>query len=344
MLAGSGWLTVSGAMRLVADPTLAPMRAAAADEVRAATDRSMARIATPDHVAALIRGRLDHAPRNWVALDALQDVAAGRDLALPPDLAADLARARSEDASWGARAADCAACTWDIAQCSLSNVLICKAPILLTPVEDVRGLVRAGADWAMGADVDEVDLALSVAGLGATLLVVATGGSSVTVKAGSALARAARGMRLLSPGLERFAVDTLRAGIDMPTLARARNADDAALALRADALASLTRLVEDTGRLRRAVGDAGALHLIRLADNGTEARAIADAAGALGPRVVGQAEVLGKARLLRATLRVSDLAWQILAGLAGLLAAIAQILGGGLAAILRRLLRRAARG
>ncbi|QYK43636.1 MAG: hypothetical protein KF887_17695 [Paracoccaceae bacterium] len=336
-------MTWQAAALVAADPMLAPLRAATAAEIVAATDRAMARAATPDRISALIAARLAEDPRNWVALDALAAVAAERAVPLPETFA-DL---RAADFGMLAMADDCLACAWDIRACTLSNVLVCKGPILLTPVEDVRGLVKAGTDWMLGDEIDEVDLALSVVGLGATALVLASGGSSATLKAGAALARAARGMRVLSPALEASVIAGVRAGADLPALARARSLDDVARAFRPDALAPLARLAEDAGRMRAALGTEGALHLMRLADSGAEATRVADAAVALGPRAVGRAEVLGKTRFLRATVRLVDTGWALVAGIAGLVWSVGTMLAGlagqGAVRVLRRLARPAPR-
>lgn len=335
MLVGSMALTGLALTRIAADPGLRPLREATVDEIVAATDRMMAAV-RPEEIVALIEARLDEEPRNWVALDALAEVAAERGVAVP----ARFALLREEDFGWIAQTGACAACLWDIGACTLSNVMVCKVPILMTPVEDLRGVAKAGIDWGTGAEVDAVDLGLSVVGLGATAAILASGGSSGTVKAGAALAKAARGMRLLSPRLTGFVVDAVRAGVDMGALLRVRRAEDLALVVKGDALPPLVRLAEDMGRLRGAVGTEGALHLLRLVDDGAEARRVADAAVALGPRAVGRAEVLGKARLLRATLRVGETAWAALAGMVGLLLSVASAVGGMLQGALIRALRR----
>ena len=335
MLAGSVALTAVAVARIAANPALTPLRAATAAEIVAATDRMMAQVA-PERIVALAEARLDEAPRNWVALDALAGAAAERGLALP----GRFATLRAQDFGWAAQAGDCAACLWDIAACTLSNVLICKVPVLMTPVEDLRGIVKAGVDWGAGGTVDRLDLGLSVVGLGATAAIVASGGTSATVKAGTALVRAARGMRLLSPRLAGFVADTARAGLDMGALVRARRAADLAQVVRGEALAPLVRLAGDLGRMRRAAGTAGALHLLRLVDSGDEARRLADAAAALGPRTVGRAEVLGKARLMRATVRLGGTAWAALAGMIGLMLSVAAAIGGMMQTALMRVLRR----
>lgn len=78
VLAGSFAGTALTGARIAADPTLTPLREAGAEWVRAETDRLLAEVATPEAVAERITTRLDESPRNWLALDALNDLAAER--------------------------------------------------------------------------------------------------------------------------------------------------------------------------------------------------------------------------------------------------------------------------
>lgn len=338
-VAGTGF-TLS---RIASDPLLAPFRFAAADEIRAATDRMLAESATPERMTELLTARLAESPRNWLALDALTDLVAERAIPLPEGLPEEIAAAREADYSYLAQAASCAACAYDPAQCSLSQVMICQAPIALTPIGDIAGVARAGAAYASGEKVDQIDLALSLVGLGATAAVLASGGGSTVVKAGAGLAKVARKMGRLSPRLVEMAVDSLRLGVDWGRLPGARSLDDLRAVVRADAFAPLTSTLTDLERLRGATDATTALHLLPLVDDAGDARRLALSAEALGPKIVGRAEVLGKARLFRATLRVTETVWGLFSALAGLALSIAGLAGHAVQSALLRGLRRRAR-
>ena len=76
--------------------------------------------------------------------------------------------------------------------------------------------------------------------------------------------------------------------------------------------------------------------LIRYVDDAADARTLANASDALGPKTLGRIEVLGKARFMRATVRASNLAVQTLVGLVGLMAGLASAcIGIGQTAVLR---------
>lgn len=341
-LLGSLALTVLTGLRLAQDPLIAPMVSRSGEGIVAATDRLMAVYATPDRLTGLIEARLAEEPRNWIALDALEGVTAERAIALPPGLAEHLAEAREADTGLTAQAGDCAACAWDIAACRIDNVLICKGPLILTPVEDLRGIAKAGVDYALGAGVDRLDLGLSVVGLGATALVVVSGGSSATLKLGTGLVKLGRGMDLLSPGLTGQIGRAMSEGIDWAAMPALRSLDDVPDLLRADALAPIAALASDLGRTEAALGPSATLHLVRFVDDTGEARRLADAATALGPRTVGRVEVLGPARVFRATLRWSEVAWQMLTGIAGVMLSLAALIGSAVQGAGLRLLRRLA--
>ncbi|MGQ0566983.1 MAG: hypothetical protein ACT4OK_18235 [Gemmobacter sp.] len=334
--------TLWSAAQIARDPLLRPMVERTSDEIVAATDRLVALHATPERLTLLIEARLVEEPRNWIALTALDDLARERGLDLPPVLRDRYQAAHDADTGVLARAGDCAACAWDPATCSPSNVLVCQAPVALTPVGDLAGIARAGVAYATGDAVDGIDLGLSVVGLGATALVLASGGSSATVKAGASLLRTARRMDLASPRLMAMAGDAVRHGIDWAALPGVRSTGDLARAVRPAAFAPLAATVTDLDRLRRAVGTTGALHLLPLVDGADDARRLARAAEALGPRVVARAEVLGKARLFRATQRIGNVAWAAISGLVGLMMSLAMLVGGWLQALVLRALQRAA--
>src|SRR3989338_2368349 len=232
----------------------------------------------------------------------------------PPAVPPPLRGPRADDFSLLSQASACALCAYDPAQCSLSQGMMCQAPVALTPAGDIAGVTRAGVAYVSGDPIDQIDLALSVVGLGATAAVLASGGTSVVVKAGASLATPARSV------------------------------DDIPAAIRADAFAPLTATLSDLERLRAATDATTALHLLPLVDDAKDARSLATAAEALGPRLIGRAEVLGKARLFRTTLRVSETAWMLISGLSGMLMSIAALMGSALQSYLFRRLRRTAKG
>ena len=324
-------------------PGIAPFVLRGQAEIVAATDRLMATEATPARLGALVARRLAEDPRNWIAIDALTEVAAERAVALPPDLIAARDAARATDDGWAHRTAACAACAYDPAVCSLSNVMICQVPVALTPLGDIAGLARAGSAYATGGDVDEIDLGLSLVGLAATGLVLASGGSSALVKAGAGTAKLARRMGLLSPRLTALGVDAARRGIDWAALPAARSAEDLTRLIRADAFAPVVATATDLGRIEGAVGLPRALHLLGYVDDAADARRLARATEALGPRTIGRIEVLGKARLMRATLRWSEAARAVIAGLCGLVGSLAALIGGAVQGGALRMMRRLAR-
>ena len=335
VLASAG-LTYRSAATLAANPALVPLIERSADEIAALTDRMVAEEATPERLAALLATRLAEDPRNWVALQAIADLYAERGLALPDSYAA------AWDAESGllAQTGDCLSCAWDIGTCSLSTALLCKAPILLTPVEDLRGITKAGVDYASGTEVDRLDLGLSVVGLSATVLIAASGGTSATVKAGTALVRLARGMRLLTPKLTARLAGAFTDGIRWADLPAVRSLDDLPRLLRTDALAPVAATFADLGRTRDVLGTSQTLHLLPLIDDAADARALARTSEALGLRTVSRLELIGKTRVFRATLRLSNASLELATGFFGLIAAM----GAAIAHLVQTIAFRALRG
>ena len=328
---------------IATDPSARAFREASLEEIATATDRMLAEVATPRHLAALIAERLDQDPRNWLTLDALLDTATRNATPLPPDLTTRFATLRELDHGLLATAGSCAICLVDSNSCSLTEVLVCQAPVNLTPVGDVLGIGKAASAFALGTDVDTVDLALSIVGLGATAAVLTTGGSSLVVKGGAGLMKTAIRMGLVSrPLLGIFETAVLR-GVNWTRLADARSLDAVRAAVRVEDFAEITRIAKALGDVADKTDVTTALHLLPMVDNAIDAERLAKTATALGPRLLANAEVLGKARLFRATLRASDMANWLLASFATLAAAAASLIGTTTDSLMRRFLRRSIR-
>jgi hypothetical protein len=301
----------------------------AEDSLQQVYTRAMARTATPARVAELLDARLAETPRNWHVIDALQ----AEGTALPPDLQSRIAAARAQDFSLGAKWRACWACSYDLSQCTLGPDLACGLGVNLTFAGDLLVLGREGLALSQGTEVDGLDVTLAFIGLGATALVVVSGGTSYTVKAGAGLMRVAHRMGRLAPDLRRVYTRAFRDGVDWAALARGT---PLLRATRAEALTPALRLTDDLGAMQARLGPRATLHLLGAAETVPEARAMARAARTLGPRSTAALEVFGKSRFLRLGLRMSD---EVLAAFAGLGAAVA-MLGSMVAGRALRLLRR----
>lgn len=340
---GSFGLTLWAGWQIWQSPGLTPLRARSAQEIVAVTDRMMTREATAERMAALIRERLAEDPRNWVTLQALREVVEARGLAVDPAVLVAYDAAWEADSGVWATAAACGACFLDVSTCSLNTALLCKLPLAITPIDDLRGVTQAAWDYATDQQIDYFDAGVSVVGLAATGLILTSGGTSGAVKLGTATAKTARGMKLVSKPMEDLVVRAARDGVDWGGITLARLVDDPAGLLKPAAIRPLVQVTDDLGIMYRSTDAVTTLHLLRYIDDAGEAKAMARASEALGVRTVARAEVLGPTRLMRATLRVGELGWQLTAGLVGLVWALASMLAGamqgaGLRA-LRRLLR-----
>lgn len=344
VIAGSLALTLLSAGRIAMDPTLAPLRDATTSEIVATLDTELARL-SPDTIPAKITGHLSAERRDWVVLQSLRDLSDELGRPLPPETLAAYDAAWAEDSGLWANAANCAACALDPAACTLSTFMMCQAPIMLTPVGDLATILDGGIDYMAGEDVDRIAIALSIVGLGATATLAVSGGTSAAAKLGASGLKTARAMNRLSPRMTALLTRAATDGVDWIALRRARSVDDVTLALRADAFAPLVSTAADLDRIRAATDTTTALHLLPLVDDATDARRLANAAEALGPRITARAEVLGKTRLIRATTRVTGIGYAVIGGLVTLILslgmAIASLLQARLFAALRRRAMRA---
>lgn len=322
------------------NPMLRPVIERTGQEFAAALDRELVRTATPEAVSARLSKLLAEAPRNWIAIDAVMLVVQDRELLLPGEIVAARDAAWEEDTGLLTIAGACLTCMVDATQCSLSEALICNAPVTLTPIGDVIGIGKAGVASLMGYEVDRLDLALSAIGLGATVAVVASGGTSYTLKVGASLLRLARKMTVLPPRLMALIADAARTGIRWDEALRWDSLTDPARLIVPEMVAPVAAVASDLGRIDGVLGSSRTLHLLRHIDGPNDARRLALASEALGPRALGTLEILGKSRFMRAALRLSDVAVNLMAGLIGLAVALGTILGSTLQWLIARQLRR----
>ena len=320
---------------VIHDPLWQPLVAASEAQVAAALDRALAAQSTPDRLTARIETLLVQDPRNWAALDSLESLAQTRGIALSPALQTALEAARAEDTGWMAQTAACAACAWDVAECPLDGTLLCQGAVVMTPLPDVAGVSRAAANWLSGEPIDRFDLTLSVVGLTATAAVLVSGGSSATVKAGAGALRMARGMGRLSGRFMDLVLTVSARAIDMPLLARG----DLRAAVRVEELAPLVKIATHAEELSEATGLGGLVHLLPLIDDAQDAERLARVGKVAGKETLALAEILGKARLMRVTLRWSARLVEALGGFALLLGALTSALSHLVTSRLRRALR-----
>lgn len=326
------------AMDIARTPGFSPLVDRAGSELAAVYERALAREATPEALADRLASRLEDSPRDWVVIEGLVDLAAAQGVVLPADLMARHAALDQQDNGWIATGASCAACAWDVAACDLSAALACGVAVNLTVLGDLVALGREGGRYLAGEAVDTVDVGIAFVGLAATGLVVASGGTSLVVKAGAAVLRIAHRTGRLAPEVVAVFRNAMN-GVDWARLPGVRGADDLAALARPGAIRPALELAQDMGRLQDQVGIRQALHLVGGLDTPAEIARVSRAAEVLGPRTLGAVETLGTSRFLRLGVRMADEVWAVLAGVLGLIASGAGLLAPLLARAGRPLLR-----
>lgn len=342
-LAGTLWRLDS----LSRDPAFAMLVDASSDRIAARLDRMAAEGITQPAYDAKMRVLLDAEPRNWLAIEAVEEAASAEGLVQSPDIAARRALADAADHGLLATGGKCAACMWDPKACDFSAILWCRAPVDLTPVGDIAGVVRESGNYALGKDVDMFDLTLSAVGLGAEILIPLTFGTSGSVKIGATLLRTGRHMGAVTPAMARFIARTGREAINWNILAATRLgrlSDDLPRAVNPGRLRPLMTLAETTGDLRGTLGLRRTLHVLRFADDPVEAARLARAVEAGGARTVGRLEFLGKSRIFRATLRYADEVVALAVAAFGLATTLLLLVGNLVLNMVLRRLRRGVKG
>ena len=340
MLVASLVASVWSLYRIAHNPALRPIVDRSAGEIVAATDRWLATNTTPQSVEVRLNSLLAEEKRNWLAIEAVEAVAQDQGITLSAAYQTKRTAAYDTDSSWLTQGGACLSCAVNAASCDLSGILICQAPMVLTPLGDVAGIGVESFHWAVGSDVDQLNLAFSAVGLAAEGLVVASGGSSLVVKGGASIGKLALKMGLMSPRLSAMLLDAARRGIDWDRIPWFPGIADLRAAVRPDVIGPVVEIATQIGRIGGRVSLPETLHMLRYVDDAGQARAIANATEALGPKAVGRLELMGKSRFVRATLRASDTALALAWGLAGLVWSLAALMAGAVQSAALRTARR----
>jgi hypothetical protein len=240
------------------------------------------------------------------------------------------------------QARDCAICIADITNCpSMRHLAFCAIPFELTPAGDINALRRAALDYVGGNEVNRLELSLALVGLGATGLALASGGTSLSIKAGATVLRLGRKLGTLSP------VFLMRLGemADIPVNVSAlpglirgsRPLDDVTDTAQ---LAALGAVAADLGRIAGRTSLADTVVLLRHVETPGDAARLARLAETTGPETRRIVEVIGPGRAIRATLRISD---EVIGAAVALWVAAGQLILSLGSMMVRPLLRRMAR-
>ncbi len=338
----SGW-------QLGRNPALRGLMLRGEAEARTRLERLLAAEATAEGIDARIAALLAEEPHNWVALEALDDLAAKRGLRLgPATRAAYDAAHEAEHGAWAAALA-CAECAADIATCPLSPLLACGIAVEVTPYADVRDLNAELGHYLSGEPVDALIAGLSVVGLASLVAAPETLGGSLTVKAGATALKLAARLGRLSAGMSRWLADLARRAVDWDAVRRlgrgdgAWTADSLGTVIRKDELAAVEALVDDLTAMDSRLGShLRGFDMLRHVDGPADARGLARAAEAVGPRLTALVELAGKNRVLRAVTRWSDQLRILVAAVAAAYAAALSLALGLAQSLGLRLLRRLA--
>lgn len=316
------------------NPFATPLVQRSAEEARLAIERAMAREVTPEWLLPRLEDALQSDDRDRVEM--LAGLARAHDVPLSPGFQTRIEAVLSPLHLSG-RVAECAACALDIRSCgSLELVATCALPVELTPLGDANALRRQATNWMTGADVDRVETGLALVGLGATAVVVITGGSSAVVKFGATAGRLARRMGTLTPAFGRTLADAADLPVNWHAVVRGAPISEITDVTR---LERLGRIAEDIGTVKANTSWTEALVLLRHVDSADDAAHLARLSAAAGPETRATLEVLGKARAFRALTRVSDLALAAIACVTAFAASVGQLLLSFSLRAGRRLLR-----
>ena len=261
------------------------------------------------------------------------DLAADRNIPLPPELTARVDAAVTEENSTAstARRFVTGLVTGEAEDmASLSGTVAGD----LFVFGDVRDVVREGKRLAMGEDADRLVLGLASVGLAVTAATYVSVGGATPVRAGLTMVKDARKVGRLGAGLTEWAGRSARGVVDGPMLQQAvagasivrpgQTISAVKAAFKAEKAGALVRLAKDVGRVGEKAGTKGALDVLRIADGPKDVARAARLAESKGGQTRAIVKILGRGALLL-TAGAFNLAWWVFTALLSLIGFVASI-------------------
>ncbi len=177
----------------------------------------------------------------------------------------------------------------------------------LTVIGDVRDIATEGGKWLAGQDYNELIVGLSMVGIAATGLTVATGGGGIVVKAGVSIMKAAKRAGRLTKEFGEVLLRMTRDAVNMPALREALRATDLRDLTKTQRVltdyargvrgAEVFPVLSRIGDMNKAVGPAETIRLMKFVKNGENLEDVALMTERLGTKTRGIIELTGKASL-----------------------------------------------
>lgn len=277
---------------LGSNPLSAPFVARSQAELSASLTRQMSRALQPEHLLRRIDAAV--AEGDVLRLETLVQLAQDESVQLGDARQRAVAEIRAQHGATDDTT--CLQCALDIQVCStLQQMGTCALPFELSPLGDANALRRNAEAWWSNSEVDRLETALATVGLGATGAALLSGGTAAVmaapVKLGASVARVARRLGTLQPGL----ISGLR-----------RLVPEGSPLTSPTALRALRGPLAEMGTVVRNTSFADTVVLLRHADSPEDIARLARVAEAQGPATRATFDVLGKGRVFRTSLRLSD--------------------------------------
>ncbi|MFT0213482.1 hypothetical protein VQ643_12885 [Pseudomonas sp. F1_0610] len=271
------------------------------DELQRNIERSLLVFADQTKVEQKLREALLETPADWLVIDLMQEYAQEQKFSLNTALLEQIELRDSEERGYWAAAQDCWQCVRDPEHCPISFAQTCNVVTEMTPVGDVRSLIIEYGHWQNDQEVDQLNVALSVVGLGATAAAVGTVGSSLSIKVGAGFIKAAKNAKRLNSKLTRFLVRNTAGLLDFSKVPKGWVSEPRLLkqAINSEKYQNITQLAGGVGDMLRGAGFARTIKYVNTIDDAHDAAKLGRLAKVSKSRGIVALEMMGKNRLFK---------------------------------------------
>ena len=257
--------------------------------------------------------------RNWVIIQSLQNIALNNKYDISDELSEKIKVLYNKDHSLKKNLISCSQCALNSQNCDSSIALICGITIEMTSIGDIMSISRAGVDYVKGDPIDKIDVALSIIGISANGLALTSGGSLLPLKAGSSFLKIAYLSGNVSKEITRALRLSVSNGIEWSKLPKVRSRDDLASVINVDTFKPVLDTSSSIGSIVSKTNSKQGMYLLKGSRSIDELKQIASVTDVLKDQTPGYFALLGKSRLLKITLKLSDEVYKIIKGIIGMI-------------------------
>lgn len=261
----------------IVNPITHVVAEASMEEVNYQLDKLLLEIADEKTIEAKLNEALAQTPRKWETIELYLDYIAEQNYMISEETLQLAESLKDDDSGFWQSSVQCFECMHSPETCPMNWAQSCNIAVEFTPVGDVRSLYGEYDNWSNDREIDQLNVGLSVLGLGATVAAVGTMGGSLAIKGGAAFLKTAKNAKKLNPRMIKFLNESSTGLIDFSKVPSNWMTSPSSLnrAIDPDKMATLSKFAENLYDVQNIAGIPRTLKYLDRIDHAHDAEKLA---------------------------------------------------------------------